>query len=79
MTDNRIAVLPAAPAYVGLKHPIDGKLAEGGSLWSYDGFTCRLLTEGAILRKPKEEPVEPEADQPAPAEPLAEAAATPAA
>ena len=57
---ERIAVLPAAPAYVGvLKHPIDGPLKAEGSLWTYDGFTCRMLTDGAIMR----EPVEPVASE----------------
>lgn len=51
MTD-RIAVLASAPAYVGLKHPIDGPLKETGSLWTYDGFTCRMLVDGVIVREP---------------------------
>ena len=73
MTDDRIAVLPAAPAYVGLAHPIDGPLKESGSLWTYDGFTCRLLTEGAILR-PRSQPVAAPASKPSP-EPASDAAA----
>ena len=45
-----IKVLPTTSDEVGLVHPVDGALAAEGSLWSYDAFTMRQLTSGAIRR-----------------------------
>lgn len=28
----------------------DGKVPEEGKAWLYDGFTCRMLTDGAVVR-----------------------------
>jgi hypothetical protein len=68
---DRIKVLPGHENARGLLHPIDGELKDEGSLWTYDGFTCRLLTDGDIRRAPE--------DPPAAAPPAAELEASAAA
>ena len=55
-----------------LTHPASGGLLDAsgqvppdGRPWLYDGVTCRLLTEGAIVRAeaaPSAEPAPPSAD-----------------
>ena len=72
-----IKVLPVDASAVGLVHPVDGPLAEGGSLWSYDTFTVRNL-DADVIRRFEAEAVDPAlAAKAAAAAPAA--AATPAA
>ena len=46
----KIRVYPAKASALNLRHPIDGKLGATGGEWTEDGFTARLLTDGAITR-----------------------------
>jgi len=57
MTTIAIKPNPAKPSALALKHPVSGALidAQGnvpdaGREWLYDGFTCRMLVDGAVLR-----------------------------
>jgi hypothetical protein len=66
MTD-KINVRPTKPSAIGLKHPDGAPLAKEGTIWPYDGFTCRLLTEKSIERVPDEKPAPAAAPAQAPA------------
>ena len=37
-------------------HPIDGKLAAGGGLWTADQYTFRLIRDGDISEVPDDPP-----------------------
>jgi hypothetical protein len=65
---GKIKVLPAKKSALNLKHPIDGPMTAAGAMWEQDGFTFRLLTDGAITRDPEKAwkaPVEAAASPPA--------------
>jgi len=49
---TKIKVYPTKASALNVRHLIDGKLARAGSEWTEDGFTARLLTDGAITRDP---------------------------
>lgn len=44
----KIKVYPTSDASLNIKHPADGPLKASGSEWTYDGFTCRMLSDGAV-------------------------------
>jgi hypothetical protein len=41
-------VYPTSASSLVIAHPIDGKLRAEGSDWEADGFTARMLTDGAV-------------------------------
>lgn len=43
----KIKVYPTSKTSMVLNHPIDGKLKSAGSEWEQDGFTARMITDGA--------------------------------
>jgi hypothetical protein len=43
----KIKVYPTSKTSMVLDHPIDGKLKCSGSEWEQDGFTARMITDGA--------------------------------
>jgi len=49
---NKITVYPTAKNSLVLSHPIDGPLSTDGSSWTRDGFTARMITDGAITDDP---------------------------
>ena len=46
-----VKVYPTRSASLNLVHPMDGQLKLDGSFWTYDGFTCRCLTDGAVTEE----------------------------
>lgn len=58
-------IYPAQENAIGLRHPIDGPLAAAGSLWTEDGFTARLITDGAVTRDATAAWTAPAGDAPA--------------
>jgi hypothetical protein len=43
-----VTVYPTSRAALSIKHPINGALIADGSQWTRDGFTARMLTDGAV-------------------------------
>jgi hypothetical protein len=48
----KIMVYPTKASALNVPHPIDHKVKVGGSLWEYDGETCRGLVDGWITDDP---------------------------
>jgi hypothetical protein len=48
----KIMVYPASAAALNCPHTIDGPPKIGGSMWEYDGETCRALVEGHMTEDP---------------------------
>jgi hypothetical protein len=46
----KITVYPTKENALNIQHPIDGPLKAAGSIWEQDGFTSRMLTDGAVTR-----------------------------
>lgn len=61
----KITVYPTKESALNIRHPSDGPLKLAGSQWEQDGFTARMLTDGAVTRdkdaafKSTKEPVDP--------------------
>ena len=49
---TKITVYPTSKNATVLRHPIDGRLLPGGSLWTRDGYTARCLVDDAITVDP---------------------------
>jgi len=45
---SKITVYPLSENALNIKHPSDGPLVDTGSAWNNDGFTARMITDGAI-------------------------------
>lgn len=45
---SKIMVYPTHQNALVIAHPSDGPLSDQGSLWQHDGFTARMLTDGAV-------------------------------
>lgn len=45
---TQIMVYPTTRNSLVMRHPVNGPLTIGGSLWDEDGVTARALMEGAI-------------------------------
>jgi hypothetical protein len=43
-----VTVYPTSRAALSIKHPINGALIADGSQWTRDGFTARMLADGAV-------------------------------
>lgn len=65
---TKIMVYPTAQNSLVIRHPIDGQLKAEGSKWEQDGFTARMLTDGAVTSSHNLawESAEPPADPSAP-------------
>ncbi len=72
-----IKVYPTKAASLNLVHPIDGRLKVGGSFWTYDGFTCRCLTDNAVTEEEAKAYVPPASPPPAATAPAAAQPAAP--
>ncbi|HEY2210272.1 MAG TPA: hypothetical protein VGH62_01390 [Bradyrhizobium sp.] len=48
MSTNTVTVYPTSRAALAIKHPVNGPLSEGGAQWLRDGFTARMLSDGAV-------------------------------
>ena len=49
---SKITVYPLSENALNIKHPSDGPLVDTGSAWNNDGFTARMITDGAITDDP---------------------------
>jgi hypothetical protein len=47
------------PNSLNIAHPIDGKLKPEGSHWEDDGFTARMIADGAVTTDPPKVAVKP--------------------
>lgn len=62
---SHMKIYPAKESALNISHPIDGPCRPDGAHWTYDGFTCRCLTDGAITDDPAKawkSPAQVEAD-----------------
>lgn len=46
----KVKVYPTAMSSLAIRHPSDGALREGGTIWTMDGFTARMLADGAVTK-----------------------------
>lgn len=46
----KITVYPTKENALNIRHPIDGPLRATGSAWEQDGFTARMLSDGAVTQ-----------------------------
>ncbi len=44
-------VFATHPNALNIAHPMDGKLRPDGSFWEDDGFTARMLADGAVTEE----------------------------
>lgn len=49
---SHVKIFPATANALNVAHPIDGPCRSEGSHWTYDGFTCRCLTDGTVTDDP---------------------------
>jgi len=61
----KIMIYPTKAGALNVIHPMDGKTKVGGTLWEYDGETCRGLVDGWITDDPAKQwkPGEKEAEE----------------
>jgi hypothetical protein len=63
----QVIVYPTSKNATNIKHPTDGPLRISGSEWTNDGFTARMLSDGAATLDSTAAYKQPAPGTPAPA------------
>ena len=49
----KVRVFAACESASAISHPIDGRLKDGSGEWEMDGFTARMIVDGAVSLSPR--------------------------